>query len=343
MEDYDAAIDWLLSSANPSIRYLSLIDLAGQDEDSREVANCRRLIARGRMVRLLLSGQQKDGGFSVHPYRKWSGSHWRLVSLVNLAVPRDNRVMHRAAELELQWLYGAGKRRFSTNQHGYIRMHASVYGNALGSLSYLGLAGDPRTKHILNLILDAQWPDGGWNCDSRPGAHHSSFHESLATLWGLIMHSRAARNERVDKAIDKACELFLSHGIYRSHKSGRIIDGEWLKLRYPSYWHYNYLEAMRVISLAGKAGDPRMSEALDMLESARCKDGCWHAQGCYWRPAKSHAPPGSAAGACIEVVDWGREGPNEMITLNALRVLRAAGRAVFRSPRLFDVSPSTST
>lgn len=28
----------------------------------------------------------------------------------------------------------------------------------------------------------------------------------------------------------------------------------------------------------------------------------------------------------IEVVDWGRNGPNEMITLNALRVLKAAGR-----------------
>jgi hypothetical protein len=27
-----------------------------------------------------------------------------------------------------------------------------------------------------------------------------------------------------------------------------------------------------------------------------------------------------------EVVDWGRSGPNEMLTLNALRVLKAAGR-----------------
>jgi hypothetical protein len=28
----------------------------------------------------------------------------------------------------------------------------------------------------------------------------------------------------------------------------------------------------------------------------------------------------------VEVVDWGRNGPNEMITLNALRVLKLAGR-----------------
>jgi hypothetical protein len=28
----------------------------------------------------------------------------------------------------------------------------------------------------------------------------------------------------------------------------------------------------------------------------------------------------------VEVVDWGRNGPNEMLTLNALRVLKSAGR-----------------
>ncbi len=28
----------------------------------------------------------------------------------------------------------------------------------------------------------------------------------------------------------------------------------------------------------------------------------------------------------VDIVDWGRGGPNEMITLNALRVLKAAKR-----------------
>jgi hypothetical protein len=30
-------------------------------------------------------------------------------------------------------------------------------------------------------------------------------------------------------------------------------------------------------------------------------------------------------GSRVEVVDWGRRGPNEMLTLSALRVLAAAG------------------
>jgi hypothetical protein len=59
-------------------------------------------------------------------------------------------------------------------------------------------------------------------------------------------------------------------------------------------------------------------DALDLLEKRRLPDGRWRSGGRWWKP------PGSKTHA--EVVDWGRSGPNEMITLNALRVLRAAGR-----------------
>jgi hypothetical protein len=54
------------------------------------------------------------------------------------------------------------------------------------------------------------------------------------------------------------------------------------------------------------------------LERRRPPDGRWQATGCWWKPPGSPISP--------EVVDWGRCGPNEMITLNALRVLRAGRR-----------------
>ena len=40
--------------------------------------------------------------------------------------------------------------------------------------------------------------------------------------------------------------------------------------------------------------------------------------GRWWKPPGSTTTP--------EVVDWGRSGPNQMITLNALRALKAADR-----------------
>lgn len=323
--DYSRSIDWLLKSNDPSVRYFTLVDLLRKNEHSEEVKTCRDQIPFGPKVTQLLSNQQPDGGFSVQPYRKWIGSHWRLVSLVKLGVSPLNKNALQAAREVMEWIYGKGKGRLATRDGKLPRMHASVYGNALGVLSKLGFSEDPRTKYIADIIISAQWPDGGWNCDPKPSANHSSFHESLATLWGLIQYNMIIKDKNVSSAIDRASELFLSHRIFRSHTTGEVVNKEWLKLIYPVYWHYNSLEALKVLSLADKLHDVRASEALDLLESKCTSDGVWNVEGTYWYSLLEGASPNKAKSS-IEVVDWGRKGPNEMITLNALRVLSAANR-----------------
>jgi hypothetical protein len=112
----------------------------------------------------------------------------------------------------------------------------------------------------------------------------------------------------------------LSHRLFRSLSDGEVIDRRWLALHYPPYWHYDVLQALLILSRLGKARDPRVADALELLVRRRRADGRWQPGGCWWRP------PGSRTGAGpVEVVDWGRSGPNEMLTLNALRVLKAAG------------------
>ncbi|MHB1907721.1 MAG: hypothetical protein ACYCQJ_02475 [Nitrososphaerales archaeon] len=318
MKNNDYALKWLLSSKDPSIKYLARRDLL--DEEESHLASIRKEIIHGPRVRALLSGQKKDGGFGVDPYRKWIGSHWRLVSLVELAIPKENKQAQKAAEEVLVWLSKALLNK-PVSRNGLIRKHASVYGNPLGVCSYLGLSEDPRVKLIANSLIEWQWPDGGWNCDASPDAHHSSFHESLATLWGLIQYQKATGDKEVSKSIRKVSELFLSHQLFKSHTSGEIVNPTWLKLHYPPYWHYDILQALRVVSLAGKINDPRTKESLDILESKQTKEGYWRAEGFYWHPMKK----GNKLGG-VDIVDWGRKGPNEMITLNALRVLKVSGR-----------------
>jgi hypothetical protein len=114
-------------------------------------------------------------------------------------------------------------------------------------------------------------------------------------------------------------ELFLSHRLFRSLGSGEVIDRRWLSLRYPPYWHYDVLQALLVLSRLGRAGDPRAGDALDLLVRRRRRDGRWRPGGYWWRPAGAGAGSGP-----VDVADWGRSGPNEMLTLNALRVLGAA-------------------
>ena len=82
-----SAVEWLLKSEDPSVRYFTLTELLDKPEKSPDVEKTQSLIPTGPRVSILLGGQQSDGGFGVHPYQKWTGAHWRLVSLVELGVP----------------------------------------------------------------------------------------------------------------------------------------------------------------------------------------------------------------------------------------------------------------
>jgi hypothetical protein len=318
----DLGARWLLGSKDPSVRYFTLTDVLHESGRSAKVVAAKRQILKGKRLRALLSGQCSDGGFGVHQYRKWSGAHWRLVSAVELGVPAGYEGALKAANHVLS---GYLARLRPPKVAGLWRSHASEPGNAVGACSRLGLASDFRVKKLALSLVQWQWPDGGWNCDSAESAHHSSFYESLATLWGLNEYFGATGDKDVGNAVDRACEFFLKHHLFRSCTSGAVINPEWLKLHYPLYWHYDILQALVVLSQAGKLGDPRTAEALDVVESKRSGDGTWRAEGYYWRPMN-----GIRRGLPrpnTEVADWGREGPNEMITLNALRVLVGSGRA----------------
>lgn len=331
----DPAVRFLLRSRDPSVRYLTLLEVLDAPADSPMVRGLRAQVPRGPRVRALLAGQPPDGGFGVHPYKKWDGAHWRLVSLIELGLPPGHSKALAAAEQVLRWLTGDAHRERIVQINGLWRRCASQEGNALAVCSRLGLAGDPRAQNLARDLLHWQWPDGGWNCDKRPTAHHSSFYESLAPLWGLTEYRRASGSGIVTESVERICEFFLRHRLFRSERTGAVIDTRrvdghrkdnrsrdaeaWVKLHYPLYWHYDILQGLLILARAGMVSDPRTHEALDIVERKRQPDGTWHVEGCYWHP------PGRSR-SNVEVVDWGRKGPNEMITLNALRVLKAAGR-----------------
>jgi hypothetical protein len=85
-----AALAWLLSCDEPAVRSLTRRELL-EDRDGAVLAADAAQLLEGPKARALLAGQQPDGGFGVHPYCKWTGAHWRLVSLVELAAPGRRR------------------------------------------------------------------------------------------------------------------------------------------------------------------------------------------------------------------------------------------------------------
>jgi hypothetical protein len=307
------AVEWLLQCDEPAIRHLTRRDLLDEpsDEDLAQVV-------AGPAVTALLSGQQEDGGFGGDPYRKWTGAHWRLVALAELEAPADDPRVAAAAELVLEWI-SADLRHRRREVDGLPRAHASIHGNALGACTRLGLADDPRTQRLAEAIISWQWPDGGWNCSTNARGHRSSFHESHRTAWGLREYAVATGHEDSRAAADRAVELFLEHRVFRRSGTGEPIHPRWMKIVYPSYWHYDVLSGLTVLAGTGRAADARAADALDHLEAQRRPDGSWQPQARWWRPPTSRANP--------DVVDWGQlNRPSPMLTLTALRVLKAAGR-----------------
>jgi hypothetical protein len=260
------------------------------------------------MIAGLLSGQRPDGGFGVHPYSKWTGSHWRLVSLIELGVPKTSRPARAAANNVLGWIAAPSDRMVID---GRERRHASMEGNALAACCRLGMAHDARVRHLVDVLLRSQWADGGWNCDREPSERRSSFHETLAPIWGLVEYHRATGDRDSLEAAQRAVELLLAHRLFRSRKSGKLIDSEWLHIHWPHYWHYDFFHGLRAVGLVGRLGDLRAEEALELIRTRRRPDGTWKASGRkYWSRGKSNT----------EVVDWGDA--HQIVTAAALVVLQ---------------------
>ena len=208
---------------------------------------------------------------------------------------------------------------------GRARRCASQEGNALYATLALGLA-DERADQLAANLIRWQWPDGGWNCDRKTTARTSSFHESLLPLRGLAWHAKLTGSRASQDAVERSAEFFLKRRLFRRVRDGTVIRDEFLKLRYPHYWHYDILIALKVMAEAGFIGDPRCEEALDLLESKRLPDGGWRAEGKHYRVVEEPANGGS-------LVEWGavsrKKVMNPFVTLDVLYVLRAAGRLRF--------------
>jgi len=308
------AVAWLLASDEPGIRMQARRDLVGEKGN-----DAGDEILAGPMVRRLLAGQRADGGFGGHPYHKWTGVHWRLVSLVELGVPAATPAVMAALNRDLDWIVAAEAPTARMLIAGVQRVHASMHANSIACATRLGMARDERVRQLVGWLVETQWADGGWNCDRHPGATHSSFYESVLALGALADFARATGDAGAAKASRRAAEFFLAHQVYKSHTSGRPGDPKWLRLRYPEYWHYDYLHGLAMLMRAGALPDAQAHDALDLLRQQQQPDGRWVPAGAqYWR---------GTTGTYGDPAGWSPTTASQMLTLNALRVLRASRAA----------------
>ncbi len=330
------ALERILSSEEPSLRLRAREEVLGEAPSSKSISTLREEVRRSVRVELLLS--ERDGGvIPCHPYAKWYGAHWVLAALADLRYPCGDRTLVPLREQVYEWLFSKGHMEYVKRHEvyagpymlvrGLMRAHASLEGNAVYYLHALGLA-DERTSALADRLLEWQWPDGGWNCDKRGGAHTSSFTESLLPMRGLAYHA-VVKGGEARECVQRAGEYFLDRKLFRRKRDGRIISPHYTKLHYPCYWHYDFLFGLKVMKEAGLLKDERCADAVALLESKRLEDGGFPAEEVYYQVSRRAASRRSTVG-------WGggsRRRMNEFVTCDALSVLAAGPRRSARPRR----------
>ena len=333
-----AVVGALLKSPEPSIRWKTRVHVLGDERHADAVRALQEEVRRSPRVRALLSRSDVLGrpGTARRVYYYWQGLHWVVASLADLGYPQGDDTLFPIRDRLMEFWLGAGyfqefearteaeayRRRGVPVMRGRYRRCASQQGNALYSLTTLGIA-DERADSLVERLLHWQWPDGGWNCDRNPAADTSSFMETTLPMVGLAAYARHTRTGAATRAIDRASEVFLGRRLFKRASDGKTIHPEFVTLHYPLYWHYDFLGGLKAMAQIGRIGDPRCADALDLLEEKQLPEGGWPAEKRYYKVS-----PRDWEGNA-DYVDWGPTSSrrmNEWVTVDALAVLRSAGR-----------------
>lgn len=304
ISEKEEIVSWLLSG-DVSIQYQVYRDLL-----CKEKTKLQNRIAEEGWGKKFLSFQNSNGHWGREFYfPKWTSSHYTLLDLKNLGISPNSPPIKKTLklifnkEMQADQKYVVPSRTVSTD--------ICINGMVLNYSSYFKFPENFLTS-IVDYLINNQMKDGGYNCMSpRSGAVHSSLHTTLSVLEGFYEFRRNGYTYKIKeiKNIEKDClEFIFQHKLYKSDKSGKIINKDFLKFPFPCRWRYDILRCLDYFQHAKIKYDSRMNDAIEALLNKRGKDGLWTLQA-KW-PGEFHFEmerPGKAS---------------RQNTLRALRVLK---------------------
>ena len=301
-----AHLKWLLDS-DPSIRWQVMRDLT--DEAPAAIAAERSRVATEGWGAQLLALQSPAG--------KWGGvkeDRGLLITLYSLVVLKDLGL--DPASKEARKMTGRVEKRLVFRWHDNRRFfdgetEPCINGRILGLGAYFQEPNDALAHQLLREQLE----DGGWNCEA-PQSRRSSFHTTICVLEGLLAYERAKGGgpAAVVKARQRAEKYLLERRMFRSLRTGEVIDKRWLRFGYPTFWHYDVLRGLDYLREAEVRPDDRVREAVETVMQRGHQNGRWPLNLLHREriPVEMESEVGRAS-------RWN--------TLRALRVLRWYNRA----------------
>ncbi|AXK45280.1 squalene cyclase [Brachybacterium saurashtrense] len=248
------------------------------------------------------AGYLEDPESATLPGQPWTATTWSLTTLREWGMdPAPLRERDTAAMLArtAHWEYDPSL--------PYWGGEVDVCINAMTLANGLWLGAD--VEPLATWFAEHTMAEGGWNCEAVEGSTRASFHSTLNALRALHEHERATGGTDALRAAQRAGEEYLlQRRLTRRLSTGELV-GPWVDhFLYPPRHIYTALRALDHFRHAGRR-DPRMEDAIAMVEDAQQADGTWLQQ---------HVLPG----AVWFEVDVRVGEPSPWLTMQALRVLR---------------------
>jgi len=329
---------WLLEESNPSVRYLTLRDILEYSESDPDVARSKEAIAYSRIVTKIFQKQSKLGTWEspTNLYTpKYKSTYWQIMILGVLGMSKDDPRVKKACDVILRYQLKEGgfsshaagraneeyrdlKRKGEalgdrknwmaekTREHEY----SCLTGNVVSALLRLGYTHNVQIERALGWLVSIQNRDGGWLCPYWK-AHIRDVHSCFyGTICALEAFSEAKRlSGAIRKAAERGAEFLLMHRLFKAdHHNFRIINRNWLKLSFPSFYGYDILRGLLVIGKLGYGGDERCNDALSILLAKQNARGRWILE----------STPTGRMHASLET----KRKESKWMTLNAFRALK---------------------
>ena len=319
--------DWLLEDDNPSVRYLTLVDILGRPAGDREVAKARADIMEKGAVPLILA-KQEEGGYWDQPDRmyvaKYKGTVWQLIILAEHLADPERPAHQEGLRVPAGAFPGPRERRIlpaPRRQDGRgqaqrsdtlpDRKHGVEPDQARISEGPQSPAGDrldcTRYQRFDDAIAD---PPTGWPYDKFEicFGKHTCHMGAVKALKALAEIPPRERSADVQRTIREGVEYILKHHVHkRSHNLTQVSKPGWRRFGFPLMYQTDVLEILGILTRLGYK-DERMQEAIDVVVSKQDSSGRWKLADNFNGRFQ------------VDIETKGQ--PSKWITLNALRVLK---------------------
>ena len=325
---------WLLEAdaVQPAVRYFTLRDILGRRPDDDELRQAGEAVMASGPVPKILAAQHAEGywvkpGPGYDP--KYTGTVWQVTFLAQLGADGADPGVRAAAEYVLSHSI-APHGGFSAN--GTPSAFAHCLGGNLGvALIDLGWGEDERLRKALEWQARTITGEGVASAGDKDTAERyyksGTFGPDFACAanngpcaWGAVKAMLAfgkftpsQRTPLIEAAIGRGVDFLLSRdpAVADYHMGwAEKPSRSWFKFGYPVAYVTDVLQNLEALAALGYAGDSRLANALELVESKQDDRGRWKME--YGYNGKTWA----------DIEEKGQ--PSKWVTLRALRVLKAA-------------------